>query len=83
VGALDDGDGGVIVFGEIADDFTVGAAAIVGVAEVVEGVRAGWAGGVGCAIDVDVHAMGGEDEGGRGGRKKDRGERRREQNDWG
>ena len=36
--ALDDGDVGVVVVGEVADDFGVGAAAIVGVAEVVEGV---------------------------------------------
>ena len=35
--ALDDGDVGVVVVGEVADDFGVGAAAIVGVAEVVEG----------------------------------------------
>ena len=62
VGALQDGDGGVVVFGEIADDFAVTAAAIVGVAEVVEGVGAGRAVGVGCTVDVDIHAMGEDGE---------------------
>ncbi len=57
MGALQDGDGGVVVFGEVADDFAVAATAVVGVAEVVEGGDVGWAVGVGCAIDVDVHAM--------------------------
>ena len=38
VGALDDGDVGVVVVGEVADDFAVAATAVVGVAEVVEGV---------------------------------------------
>ena len=58
VRALDDGDVGVVVVGEVADDCGVRAAAIVGVAEVVEGVRAGRAVGVGRTVDVDVHAMG-------------------------
>jgi hypothetical protein len=62
VRALEDGDGGVIVLGEVADDFAVGAAAVVGVTVVVEGVGAGWAVGVGSAIDVNVHAMGEEGE---------------------
>ena len=38
VGALEDGDVGVVVVGEVADDFAVAATAVVGVAEVVEGV---------------------------------------------
>jgi hypothetical protein len=58
VGALQDGDVGVVVFGEVADDFAVAATAVVGVAEVVEGVGAGRAVGVGCAVNVDIHAMG-------------------------
>ena len=37
VGTLEDGDGGVVVVCEIADDFAVAATAVVGVAEVVEG----------------------------------------------
>ena len=59
---MEDGDGGVVVFGEVADDFAVAATAVVGIAEVVEGVGAGRAVGVGCAIDVDIHAMGEECE---------------------
>jgi hypothetical protein len=47
----------VVVVGEVADDFGVAATAVVGVAEVVECVGAGWAVGVGRAVDVDVHAM--------------------------
>ena len=62
VGALQDGEGGVVVFGEIADDFAVTAAAIVGVAEVVEGVGAGRPVGVGRTVDVDIHAMGEDGE---------------------
>jgi hypothetical protein len=62
VGALEDVDGGVVVFGEVADDFAVGAAAVVGVAEVVEGGEVGRAVGVGCAVNIDVHAMGEDGE---------------------
>ena len=58
VGALEDGDLWVVVVGEIADDFAEAVAAEVGVAEVVEGMGAGGAIGVGCAVDVDVHAVG-------------------------
>ena len=58
VGALENGDVGVVVVGEIADDFAVAATAVAGVAEVVEGVGAAGAVGVGRAVDVDVHAMG-------------------------
>jgi hypothetical protein len=58
VRALQDGDGWVAIFGEIADDGGVRVAAIVRVEVVVEGVGAGWAVGVGCAVDVDVHTMG-------------------------
>ena len=58
VRALEDGDGGVVVFGEVADDLALRAAAIVGVEEVVEGREVGRAVGVGSAVDVDVHAMG-------------------------
>ena len=58
VGALEDGDVGVVVVGEVADDFAVAAAAVVGVAQVVEGGDVGWAVGVGRAVDVDIHAMG-------------------------
>jgi hypothetical protein len=46
VGSLDDGEVGVVVVGEIADDFGVFAAAVVGVAELVEGMGAGGAVGV-------------------------------------
>jgi len=62
VRALQDGDVGVVVVGEIADDFAVAAAAIVGVAEVVQGVGAGRAVGVGRAVYVDIHAVGEEGE---------------------
>jgi len=62
VGALEDGDGWVVVVGEVADDFAVAATAVVGVAEVVEGGERGWAVGVGGAVDVDVHAAGEEGE---------------------
>ena len=61
-GILEDGNGGVVVVGEVADDFAVAAAAVVGVAEVVEGGERGWAVGVGGAVDVDVHAAGEEGE---------------------
>jgi hypothetical protein len=57
VGALKDGDVGVVVVGEVADDFAVAASAVVGVAKVVEGVGAAGAVGVGSAVDVDIHAM--------------------------
>ena len=60
VRALNDGDVGVVVVGEVADDFAVAATAVVGVAEVVEGVGAAGAVGVGSAVDVDVHAAGQE-----------------------
>ena len=62
VGALEDGDGGVVVVGEIADDFAVAATAVVGIAEVVEGGAVGRAVGVGGSVDVDVHAAGEEGE---------------------
>jgi len=62
VGALEDGDGGVVVFGEVADDFAVAATAIVSVAEVVEGVGAGRAVCVGRSVDVDIHAAGEDGE---------------------
>jgi len=55
---------GIVVVGEVADDFGAGAAAVVGVAELVEGMGAGWAVGVGGSVDVDVHAVGGEIKGG-------------------
>ena len=58
VRALEDGEVGVVVFGEVADDFAMTATAVVGVAEVVEGVGAARAVGVGSAVDVDVHAVG-------------------------
>lgn len=62
VRALEDGDVGMVVVGEVADDFTEGAAAITGVAELVEGVGAGRAVGVGRAVDVDIHAVGEDGE---------------------
>jgi hypothetical protein len=58
VGTLENGEVGVVVVGEVANDFAVAAAAVVGVAEVVEGVGAGRTVGVGRAVDVDIHAMG-------------------------
>ena len=61
VGALQDGEVGVVVVGEVADDFRVATAAVVGVAEFVEGGGAGRAIGVGSAVDIDVHAV--EEEG--------------------
>jgi hypothetical protein len=57
VRALKDGGVGVVVVGEVTDDFAVRAAAVVGVAEVVESVGAGRAVGVGRAVDINVHAM--------------------------
>ena len=58
VRALEDGEIGVVVVGEVANDFAVAAAAVVGIAEVVEGVRTARAVGVGGSVDIDVHAMG-------------------------
>ena len=59
---MKDGEVGVVVVGEVADDFAVAATAVVGVAKVVEGGAVGRAVGVGCAVDVDIHAMGEEGE---------------------
>jgi hypothetical protein len=60
---LDDGEVGVVVVGEVADDLGVLAGAVVGVAELVEGVGAGRTVGVGRTVDIDVHAMGEDLEG--------------------
>jgi len=57
-GALEDGYVGVVVVGEIADDFAVAATAVVGVAQVVQGGDVGWAVGVGRAVYVYIHATG-------------------------
>ena len=62
VGTLEDGDVGVVVVGEVADDLGVAVAKIVRVAEVVQGGGAGRAVGVGRAVDVHIHAMGEDGE---------------------
>ncbi len=66
VRSLEDGDVGMVVVGEIADDFAVPATAVVGVAEVIERGAVGRAVGVGGSVDVDIHAAGEEGEVGRG-----------------
>jgi hypothetical protein len=62
VGALRDGEVGVVVVGEIADDLGVFAAAVVGVAKLIEGTGAGRAVGVRGSVDIDIHAVGEEFE---------------------
>ena len=59
---LQDGDARVIVISKVAYDLSVAATAVVGIAELVQRVRARRAVGVGGAVDVDVHAAGEEGE---------------------